>query len=143
MPSGPPASSKPSAYILIIDAYDEAEMYAVNFRHNGFDVTTAATAVEGLTSIDVRSPDLVIQGLVFSDLPGLELARRLKARLRAVPIAAISGFTDAASLESISAEGFSLVVTKPCLPDDLLRQVGRLIGRPPDRRPRWSRSGRA
>ena len=114
-----------SIRVLIINAYDEREMYAEAFRNRGLDVTTAATAAEGLASVTRRPPDVVVQGMAFGDGNGIDLARALTDRLSATggALIVISGFTDAPTLASIRLTGCDAVLLKPCLPDELLRTI--------------------
>lgn len=60
--------------------------------HGEHVVEQAASAEEGWTRIEAAPPALVLLDLDLPGMPGLELARKLKAdpRLRDIPIVAIS-----------------------------------------------------
>ena len=127
--------------VLVIDAYDEREMYAEALRAYGFEVTTAATALEGLETARRVRHDVIVQGLAFADLSGLELAARLKAgrETTQTPIIAISGFTDDAHVEAARAAGCRAVLIKPCDPRVLAAELRRVLAPPattPSRRNR-------
>jgi len=116
-------------HLVIVDAYDECEMYAEAFRDEGLKVTTARTAAEGLSSIRAQTPDLIIQGVRLPDVAGTELARELKSspRTKDTPLVILTGFSDEANLQKIREAGCDAIVVKPCLPADLLREVRRLL----------------
>jgi two-component system KDP operon response regulator KdpE len=121
-----PKVSRRAIHVLIIDAYDEREMYAEAFRKHGLTVSTASTAAEGLTRFGQRQADVIVQGFVLPDMPGIELVTRLKV-LAQMPIIVLSGFTDPSTLGAIYAAGADSVKLKPCLPDMLLGEVKRLF----------------
>jgi CheY-like chemotaxis protein len=118
--------------VLIIDAFDERDMYAEAFRSYGFTVTTASTATEGLKILDAQGIDVIVQGLVFPDLVGVELARRLKARgdTRRKPLIVLSGFTDQQTLDAVRATGSDSVLIKPCSPTTLAAEIQRVLRHP-------------
>jgi DNA-binding response OmpR family regulator len=114
--------------IAIIDAYDERDMYAEAFRREGYLVTTARTAGEGLALVSEDSPDVVIHGVALPDMHGAELARRLRtAVIRTIRVVAITGFTDNSTVRSLRDAGCDAIVQKPCLPEDLIAQVRRVL----------------
>jgi DNA-binding NtrC family response regulator len=116
--------AKPFAVcILIIDAFDERDMYAEAFRARGHTVVTASTAIEGLRLIQQHRPDVVVQGLALPDLSGIELGKRIKQHDRSLPVIAISGFTDETTLRSARVCRFDAILLKPCLPEELLREI--------------------
>jgi len=67
------ASPSATRHVLLIDAYNEREMYAEAIRSQGFVVTTAATATEGLIVLRQHRPDVIVQGMRLPDLDGREL----------------------------------------------------------------------
>jgi two-component system OmpR family response regulator len=113
--------------ILVIDAYDEGDMYAEALRKWGFDVATASTAAQGLAAARTMAPDIIVQGVAFPDLSGAELARQLKQAVRSRPLIVLSGFRDERTLQSIQASGCDAVLEKPCLPSTLLGEIRGLL----------------
>jgi two-component system cell cycle response regulator DivK len=57
--------------------------------------------------------------------------RRLKAdeRTKDVPIVAVTGHALKGAEATAKAAGCDVFLTKPCLPEDLLAEINRLIGR--------------
>lgn len=115
--------------ILIVDAYDERDMYGDYLRAHGFDVRMAATARDGIAAVKEQEPHAVIVGAVLPDLPGERVVARIKrsSRSRSTPVLMLTGFFDGDHLKRFQACGADAVVLKPCLPEQLLRHVRRLI----------------
>jgi two-component system, cell cycle response regulator DivK len=124
-----PVRAQAPIHVVIIDGYDECDMYAEALRSYGIVVTTAESARDGIRLLESAQPDVVVQGLVFADLAGIELTQRIRAipHLRRTPIAAVSGFTDRRTLDAAHEAGIDCVLLKPCLPERLLREIETLL----------------
>jgi CheY-like chemotaxis protein len=125
----PDESSRP--LVLIVDDYPDArEMYGAYLSLAGFDITQASNGVEALQHALDRPPDLILMDLSLPVMDGLEATRRLKAdpRTSAIPVVGLSGH----GIEGISADataaGCVCFVAKPCLPEDVLAQIRRVLG---------------
>jgi len=120
--------------LLIVDAYDEREMYALAFRAAGFHVATART-MRGASRHLHSNPDAIVVGAVLADGSGAEFVARLKqtTQLATTPIILLTGFIDRARFDAMRNSGADAVVLKPCLPPDLLDHIERLWSRPPRR----------
>jgi two-component system OmpR family response regulator len=73
--------------ILVVD--DEANICALlsaTLRHVGYGVRTAGSGAEALTAADEYEPDLVVLDVMLPDFDGFELARKLRADGRTLPI---------------------------------------------------------
>jgi hypothetical protein len=57
------------ARILIVDAYDERDMYAEALRDYGFIITTAATVSAARTLRETQNHDLIVHDLIFLTAP--------------------------------------------------------------------------
>jgi CheY-like chemotaxis protein len=126
------------AHVLLIDAYDEREMYAQMMRFHGFLVTTASTAHDGYALLARARPDVIVQGMKLPDASGCDVARTLKTATRTcnIPLIGLTGYSDRGFLEAARAAGCDSVLLKPCLPDALIAEIRRLLARaaPPRRR---------
>jgi two-component system cell cycle response regulator DivK len=122
------AASRRLLRVLIVDAYDERDMYAEALVRHGFDVLTASTAIAALKLVTRTPPDVVVQGSMFPDLSGIGLTRRLKSlpQTRSAPLIVLSGFSDQATLGLIREGGCDSILVTPCLPEALLQEVQRL-----------------
>jgi two-component system, OmpR family, response regulator len=78
---------QPATRILVVD--DEpniAALLSATLRMVGFEVLTAADGTDALKSAGEYDPDLVVLDVMLPDLDGFEVARRLRAAGRAVPV---------------------------------------------------------
>ena len=76
-------------------------------------------------------------------LDGLELTRRLRARTETatLPIVILTAHTGPPARELALAAGANLVLTKPCLPDEVARAIRKLLDSPTPRVPPQSAAG--
>ncbi|MBI4266001.1 MAG: response regulator [Acidobacteria bacterium] len=117
--------------MLVVDDYDDArEMYAEYLLFCGFRVAEARTGGEALDRAFALQPDLILMDLSLPGMDGWEATRQLKAddRTRHVPIVALTGHALAGASEGAKKAGCDSFVTKPCLPDDLVVEVRRMLG---------------
>ncbi|WNG24649.1 response regulator [Cystobacter fuscus] len=116
--------------ILIVDDYQDArEMYAEYLEFSGFRVIEARNGLEAVEKAMEFRPAVILMDLSLPVMDGWEATRRLKgdARTKAIPVVALTGHAlDGHSREAQDA-GCDSYVTKPCLPDALLREVRRML----------------
>jgi two-component system alkaline phosphatase synthesis response regulator PhoP len=116
--------------VLIVDDYrDCREMYAAYLALAGFRVLKAADGPTALKLARAEQPDLILMDLGLPGIDGFEVTRLLKrdAVTSSLPVAALTAQPILGSEDSLSAFGFETVIAKPCLPDELARQVERLV----------------
>lgn len=124
----PPADTSP--LVLVVDDYHDArEMYAEFLRFSGFRVAEASNGKEALEQAFNLLPDIVLMDLSLPVLDGWEATRRLKAdpRTRKIPVVALSGHALPGHAEGARDAGCDAFVSKPCLPDALVREVSRIL----------------
>lgn len=117
--------------ILVVDDYQDArEMYAEYLQFSGFRVVEARNGNEALDQAFALKPDLILMDLSLPGMDGWEVTRRLKAdaTTKHIPIVALTGHALAGASEGARRAGCDSFVTKPCLPDDLVVEVRRLLG---------------
>jgi two-component system cell cycle response regulator DivK len=116
--------------ILVVDDYEDArEMYAEYLRFCGFRVAEARNGNEALDQAFTLMPDLILMDLSLPGMDGWEATRQLKAdeRTRQIPVVALTGHALAGASEGAKKAGCDSFVTKPCLPDDLVVEVRRML----------------
>jgi two-component system cell cycle response regulator DivK len=116
--------------ILVVDDYDDArEMYAEYLQFCGFRVAEARNGNEALDRAFTLKPDLILMDLSLPGMDGWEATRQLKAddRTRNIPVVALTGHALAGASEGAKRAGCDSFVTKPCLPDDLVVEVRRML----------------
>jgi CheY-like chemotaxis protein len=117
--------------ILVVDDYQDArEMYAEYLQFSGFRVAEARNGNEAVEQAFALKPDLILMDLSLPGMDGWEATRRLKAdeATRHIPIVALTGHALAGASEGAKRAGCDSFVTKPCLPDDLVVEVRRMLG---------------
>lgn len=123
-----PASDMP--LVLVVDDYEDArEMYAEYFEFCGYRVAEACNGVEALEKTAELCPDVILMDLSLPVMDGWEATRRLKSdeHTRGIPVVALTGHALTGHSEGALDAGCDAFVTKPCLPDMLVREVRRVL----------------
>lgn len=119
--------------VLLVDDYPDArEMYTEYLEFSGFQVVEAANGMEALQRALDAHPDIILMDLSLPVMDGWEATRRLKADQRTahIPIVALTGHALAGISEGAKRAGCDAFVTKPCLPEDLVKEIKRVLGEP-------------
>jgi two-component system, cell cycle response regulator DivK len=119
--------------VLLVDDYSDArEMYSEYLEFSGFDVVEASNGMEALELAHDHAPDIILMDLSLPVMDGWETTRRLKANTRtaSIPVVALTGHALAAVSEGAREAGCDAFVTKPCLPEDLVKEIRRMLGQP-------------
>jgi CheY-like chemotaxis protein len=123
-------TTEPGPLILVVDDYQDArEMYAEYLQYSGFRVAEAKNGNEAVTQARSLKPDLILMDLSLPGMDGWEATRVLKAdeETKHIPIVALTGHALAGASEGARKAGCDSFVTKPCLPDDLVVEVRRML----------------
>ena len=123
-------SDQNAPLILVVDDYQDArEMYAEYLQFSGFRVAEAKNGNEAVEQAFALKPDLILMDLSLPGMDGWEATRRLKAdeATKHIPIVALTGHALAGASEGARKAGCDSFVTKPCLPDDLVVEVRRML----------------
>ena len=117
--------------LIVDDVEDNRRVYATFLRARAFDVTVAADGRQALAKARALLPDLVVMDLAIPGIDGWEVTRRLKRdrRTRRIPVIALTGYVLAGAREAAQQAGCSAFLTKPCLPDDLIRAIQQILKR--------------
>jgi len=116
--------------LLVDNDTDTREMYAEFLRLHGFDVRATGNGREALAAVSSDRPAIVITEMRLPGIDGLSLCRQLRqeAATAALPILVVTADAFAHQVELARQGGADEVLIKPCLPDDLLEAVQRLLG---------------
>lgn len=123
--------------VLLVDDYPDArEMYSEYLQFSGFDVIEAANGMEALQRAADEAPDIILMDLSLPVMDGWEATRRLKAdrRTAEIPVVALTGHALAGISEGARQAGCDAFVTKPCLPEDLVREIRKVLEGPSSRK---------
>ena len=116
--------------ILVVDDYQDArEMYAEYLLFSGFRVAEARNGNEAVAQALSLRPALILMDLSLPGMDGWEATKILKAdeRTRHIPVVALTGHALAGASDGAKKAGCDAFVTKPCLPDDLVVEVRRML----------------
>jgi len=120
--------------VLVVDDYPDArEMYSEYLEFSGFDVIQAVNGMEALQRAVDAAPDIILMDLSLPVMDGWEATRRLKedARTSSIPVVALTGHALAGISEGAMKAGCDAFVTKPCLPEDLVKEIRKVLDRSP------------
>ena len=123
-------TKSPRPRVLLVDDYPDArEMYSEYLQFSGFDVVEATNGIEALQSAIDRTPDIILMDLSLPVMDGWEATRRLKAddRTASIPVVALTGHALAGISEGAKRAGCDAFVTKPCLPEDLVKEIRKIL----------------
>jgi two-component system cell cycle response regulator DivK len=123
-------TKEPRPRVLIVDDYPDArEMYSEYLQFSGFDVVEAGNGMEALQRAVDAAPDIILMDLSLPVMDGWEATRRLKAdkRTASIPVVALTGHALAGISEGARKAGCDAFVTKPCLPEDLVKEIRKVL----------------
>ncbi len=115
--------------ILVVD--DEPQILRAlqtSLRGAGYDVDTATTGAEALTTAAVQPPDAVILDLVLPDTRGTEVCKELRT-WSSVPVIVLSVVGDESEKVAALDAGADDYVTKPFGLDELLARLRAALRR--------------
>jgi two-component system cell cycle response regulator DivK len=120
--------------VLVVDDYQDArEMYAESLGACGFNVAEAETGDEAVAKALQLLPDAIVMDLSLPGMDGWTATRALKsdARTSAIPVLALTGNARTDAPLTAREAGCDAFLIKPCLPDDMVAAVRRvLVARP-------------
>src|SRR5262245_53040399 len=118
--------------VLLVDDYrDGRDMYGEYLEYSGYQVIQAANGIEALQRAIDDQPDIILMDLSLPIMDGWEATRRLKADQRTanIPVVALTGHALAGVSEEAKRAGCDAFVTKPCLPEDLVTEIRKVLDR--------------
>ena len=118
-----------SSILLIEDNRDYARTLSANLEREGYEVSVAATGVDGLDLAKRTEPDLIILDLMLPAMNGFTVLQRLRDEGRNAPVLIMT----ALGTEEEKLRGFGLgaddYVVKPCGLLEILARVRALLKR--------------
>lgn len=122
-------SSARPCVLLVDDDPDGRHMYGAYLEYTGFTVMQAANGIEALRHAVELRPDIILMDLSLPVMDGREATRRLKAdpRTAGIPVVALTGHTLAGDSHEAMQAGCDAFVTKPCLPEELVRKIRKIL----------------
>ena len=122
----------PLARVLLVeDVADTREMYAEYLRHCGYDVSTATNGAEALDAARELMPDVILMDAAMPGLDGWTATHLLKTDpiTRDVPVLILTAHVFAEHRNRAAEVGADGFIGKPCMPDELAREIATALTR--------------
>ena len=114
--------------LIIEDEENICNFIKTTLRPQGYKITTAGTAAEGLSIVNSGGCDLVLLDLGLPDADGLEIIREVRS-WSSLPIIVISARTKEQEKVHALDAGADDYITKPFLPEELLLRLAAVLRR--------------
>jgi len=118
-----------NSILLIDDEEILLDTISDDLRENGYNVTTAISGEDGLTSFKQHQQDMVITDLKMEGMDGLEVSREIKNMNPNTPVMILTGY---GSMETaIEALRLDLddYVLKPVNRNELIQKIDQCLGK--------------
>ncbi len=116
--------------VLIVDDDERLREYVrVNLEIEGYTVREAASADEGLASLEEESPDLILLDVMMPKVDGWEMLQRVQEKhgVGAIPVIMFSGKVDERSAAEATSRGAQGFIGKPFDPRALIESTKQLL----------------
>lgn len=117
--------------ILVVD--DEtivADTLGLIFRKHGFETRVVYSAGAALDTARVFAPELLLCDITMPGCSGIELMAEFHRELPECRFLVLTGYhsnVDRVRRQSAAMRRQAHVLTKPCNPEDLLREAGQIL----------------
>lgn len=118
--------------VLIVDDYADArEMYVEYLGTSGFRTAEAGDGLEAVELARKLKPAVVLMDLSLPSIDGVEATKRIKSdpELKDVHVIALTGHSEREHTQKAKEAGAESFIVKPCLPDDLVTEINKLLKR--------------
>jgi len=122
--------------LVVDDDPDVREALKIILEQSGYQVITARNGIEGLTSLKVDQPDLMILDLLMPKMDGFSVLKEIESPRwlgsKDIPVIVLTAVREEASRRRYELEtgvelGAACYLEKPINPDTILEKVRRLI----------------
>jgi CheY-like chemotaxis protein len=114
--------------LLVQQSHDDGlDMYAEFLRYHGLAPIPVSTANDA--RMLAPQADIIVTGIILDDVDGIELVSRLRDddSTRRTPVIVLTACAWPSDRERAEHAGCNVFLSKPCLPNDLMREVRRLL----------------
>jgi two-component system cell cycle response regulator DivK len=118
--------------LIVDDVQDNRTIYVLFLKFSGYRIAEAENGVEALEKATTLLPDVIVMDLSLPIMDGWEATRRLKGdpRTKHIPVVVLTGHALPEHAQAAREAGCDLVITKPCLPDQLMEAIRRILEAP-------------
>jgi CheY-like chemotaxis protein len=116
--------------LIVDDVQDNRTIYVLSLTFAGYRIAEAENGEEAIRQAERLLPDVIVMDLSLPVMDGWEATRRLKRdpRTKRIPVIVLTGHALPEYAEAARQAGCDLVITKPCLPDQLEDAIRRILG---------------
>jgi two-component system, OmpR family, alkaline phosphatase synthesis response regulator PhoP len=131
--SAPQPIASPPRVLIVDDAADDREMYALFLTTiGGCEVTQASSGREAMQAFSHEPPDVVVLDARLPDADGAEICRQVRETPesdRTAVLAVTALPLHSAEIERMISAGTDAVLLKPCAPETLLKEIRAVVAR--------------
>lgn len=115
--------------LLIEDNPQNSYLTTFLLQQHGYEVIVAETGLQGLSLAAERLPALILLDIQLPGMDGHAVARTLKrdARLRMIPIIAVTSYAMVGDREKCLEAGAEGYIEKPINPDTFVTEIERFL----------------
>jgi two-component system cell cycle response regulator DivK len=115
--------------LLVDDVPDNVDMYTQYLEFEGYRVIAAGNGVDGIRAAREQAPDIILMDLSMPLFDGWGATVTLKtdSLTSKIPLLILTGHAMSTTRANIERLGAEACLTKPCLPEDLVRAIRRYI----------------
>lgn len=127
----PATKSSRRPTVLLVEPHDDTrQMYVEFLQHEGLEAVSVSNATDALPL--AADASVIVTGIFLNGpVDGIELIRALRQneRTRQKPIVVLTACAWPADRERAIQAGCDAFLMKPCLPEDLEREIRTLVAR--------------
>jgi CheY-like chemotaxis protein len=118
--------------LIVDDVQDNRTIYVLFLKFSGYRIAEAENGEEALHKATTLLPDIIVMDLSLPVMDGWEATRRLRRdpRTKRIPVVVLTGHALPEHAQAAREAGCDLVITKPCLPDQLMDAIRRMLDAP-------------
>ena len=118
--------------VAVVEDNPDNRLLVQALLEDRYDLTEYATGIEALQGLRARLPQVVLLDISLPEMDGTDVVREIRAdaRLRHLPVIALTAHAMSGDREKFLAAGFDEYVTKPIVDESILIDaIERLLAR--------------
>ena len=120
-------ASQRAGILIVDDELSVRDSLLHWFRKDGYDVATAANAIEAIKALDQAPCDVVLLDIKMPGMDGMELLSRIRSTNTSAAVIMMTAFASVDTAVRALKNGAFDYVTKPIDPDELSHLVRRAL----------------
>ena len=120
-------SSRKNRVLVIDDDKSILDSFVRILKKAGFEADTAETGLEAISKINAKDYEVVLFDFRLPDINGLQVACRVRNRLRNTVKIMITGYPTAEAKDQARKEGIYAYTSKPIRPNELILYINQML----------------